>query len=55
MDASDLWELFFETHVILDIQTTLALQKPHCKNFWWNYSENEKCKPYLGKKKKYYF
>ena len=28
------WKLFFETHLILDIQTTFSLQKPHCKNLW---------------------
>ena len=22
-----------ETHLILDIETTFSLQKPHCKNF----------------------
>ena len=50
MDASEVWELFFQTHLILDIQTTLSLQKPYCKNFWWNYNKNESCKCYLGNK-----
>ena len=40
-----------ETHLILDIETTFSLQKPHCKNFWWNYNKSESCKPYLGNKK----
>ena len=35
---------------VLDIQTTLTQQKPHCKNSWWNYNKNESCKPYLGNK-----
>ena len=50
MDASEVWELFFVTHLILDFQTTFILQKPHCKNFWWNYNKKESCKPYLGNK-----
>ena len=28
---------------ILDIQTTITLQKPLCKNIWWNYNKNESC------------
>ena len=36
------------THLILDIQITLTLQRSHCKDFWWNYTKNESCKPYLG-------
>ena len=40
-----------ETHLILDIETTFSLQKPHCKNFWWNYNKSESCKPYLRNKK----
>ena len=39
MDASEVWELFF-----------LDIQKPHCKNFWWNHNKNESCKAYLGNK-----
>ena len=49
-DASEVWKLFFETHLILNIQTTFTLQKAHWKNFWWNYNKNESCKPYLGNK-----
>ena len=29
-----LWKLLFEKHLILDVETTLRLQKPHCENFW---------------------
>ena len=32
-DASEEQKLFFETHLILDIQTTLTLQRSHCKDF----------------------
>ena len=35
---------------ILDIQTTLTLQKPLCKYFWWNCNKNKSYKPYLGNK-----
>ena len=35
-------------HLILDIQTTLTLQRPHCKSFWWNYTKSENCKLHLG-------
>ena len=42
------WALFFETHLILDIQIKFTLQKSYCKNFWWNYNKNESWKPYLG-------
>ena len=42
--------LFFEMNLILDIQTKFMLQKPRCKNFWWNYNKNESCKPYFGNK-----
>ena len=35
---------------VLDIKTTLTQQKPHCKNYWWNYNKNESFKPYLGNK-----
>ena len=50
MDAPDVWKLFFETHLILDIQTKFPMQKPHCKILWWNYNENESCKSYLSSK-----
>ena len=33
-DASEVWKMFFEAYLILDIETTIRLQKPHCKNFW---------------------
>ena len=49
-DASEEQKLFFETHLILDIQTTLTLQRSHCKDFWWNYNKNESCMLYVGKK-----
>ena len=49
-DASEERKLFFETHLILDIQTTLTLQRSHCKDFWWNYNKNESCMLYVGKK-----
>ena len=52
MVASEVWKSFFETHLVLDIQTTLVLQNPHCKNFWWNYNKNENCKPCWGNKEK---
>ena len=48
MDASKVWELFFETHFILAIQATFTLQKRYCKTFWWNNNKNESWKPYLG-------
>ena len=50
-DASDVWELFFETHLIWDISNNVhTLQNPHCKNIWWNYNKNESFKSYLGNK-----
>ena len=48
MDASKVWELFFETHFILAIEATFTPQKPYCKNFWWNYNKNENWRSYLG-------
>ena len=42
--------MFFEAHLILDIKTTIRLQKPHCKNFGWKYICNESCKSCLGDK-----
>ena len=36
--------------IILDIQATFTQQKPYCKNFWWIYIKNARCKPYLGNK-----
>ena len=33
-NALALWKLFFEKHLILDVKTTLRLQKPHCENIW---------------------
>ena len=27
-------KLLFEKHLILDVKTTLRLQKPHSENFW---------------------
>ena len=50
MDASEVWKLFFETHLILDIRATFTLKNPNCKNFWWNYNKSESYKPYLGNK-----
>ena len=50
MDASEVWMLFFETHLILDIRATFTLKNPNCKNFWWNYNKSESYKPYLGNK-----
>ena len=50
MNACTLWKLFFEKHLILDVKTTLRLQKPHCGNFWWKHIKNESCKCYLGNK-----
>ena len=45
-------KLFFETHLILDIQTTFRIEKLHFKNFWWEweYIKNKSCKSYLGNK-----
>ena len=40
----EVWELFFETYLILDVQTTFTLQEPHCKDFWWNCNKSEGCK-----------
>ena len=50
MHASIVWKLFFEEHLILDTKTTVRLQKPHCKNFWWKHI-NKSCKSCLGNKK----
>ena len=30
-DASEVWKLFFEVYLILDINTTIRLQILHCK------------------------
>ena len=29
--APEVWQLFFEVHIILDIKTIFRLQKPYCK------------------------
>ena len=31
-DGSEVWKLFLEVYLILDIKTTIRLQKSHCKN-----------------------
>ena len=50
-NASDVWELFFETHLILDIQITFTLCKGTiAKTFKKNCNKNESLKPYLGNK-----
>ena len=51
-DASEVWKLFFEMHLVLDIQTIFKLQKLHCKNFWGEYIKNESYKSYLDNKVK---
>ena len=33
MDASEVWELFIETHLILEIQTTFTLQELFTKTY----------------------
>ena len=48
MDAFVSWKFFFEKHLILDVKTTLRLQKPYWDNFWWRNIKNEGCKCYLG-------
>ena len=54
--ALDVWELFFEKHLILDIQTTFTICKSFiAKNFWWNYNKNESFKPYFGTKEQKLF
>ena len=49
-DAFELWKLFFQEHLILDVKTTFRLQRPHCENFCWKHIKNESCKYYLGNK-----
>ena len=50
-NASNVWELFFETHLILDIQITFTLCKGTiAKTFKKNCNKNESLKPYLGNK-----
>ena len=33
MDVSEVWELFFETHLILEIQTAFTLQELFMKTY----------------------
>ena len=40
---------------ILGIQTTFRLEKPQCKNFWWEYIKNESRKVIKNKKQKSMF
>ena len=47
MDASEVWKLFFETRLILDIKTIIRLQKTHRKFFWWKNIKNESRKSNL--------
>ena len=46
-----IWKLFFERYLILDIQITSRLQKPNYKNIRWTYIKNESHKSNLGKVK----
>ena len=46
----EVWKLLFEAHLILDIKTTIRLQKPHCKGFWWEVIWNKSCKFLLEQK-----
>ena len=39
--------MFFEAHLILNVKTTIRLQKPHFVNFWWKHIKNESFKWYL--------
>ena len=32
IDKFELWKLFFQKHLSLDVKTTFRLQKPHCEN-----------------------
>ena len=49
MDASEVWELFIETHLILEIQTTFTLQELFTKTYdGITKKKNESCKSYLG-------
>ena len=50
LKLTDVRKLFFEKHLILDIQTTFRVQKFYCKNFRWKYIKNERCKSHLGNK-----
>ena len=52
-NASDVWELFFETHLILDIQITFTLCKGTiAKTFKKNCNKKKSLKPYLGNKER---
>ena len=50
-DASEVWILFCETYLILDMQAMFRLQYLIAKNFDENTQKNEIWKSYLGNKK----
>ena len=49
--TSEVWKLFLDSHLILDIQITFTLQTSHFQSFWWKHIENENYKSYLVNRK----
>ena len=48
LTAFELWKLFIEKHLTLDVKTTFRLQKHHFENISQKHIKNESCKCYLG-------
>ena len=48
LSAFELWKLFIEEHLTLDVKIAFRLQKHHCENISQKRIKNESCKCYLG-------